>query len=104
VDVEQAKLGRTLSHDISSRSDEAASDEIDRFIERRHQKRVAEQGDEATEAAWREAERREEARRRQEWQAGRLAFCEHLQDVYTKLADEHRLEAEKLRVGPKGAA
>jgi hypothetical protein len=98
--------GTALNRDlVSSRSEEAASEELRRFIEKRHAQRVAEQGDEVTEAAWREAERREEARRQQEWKMGRLANCEHLADVFQKLADEHAAEAEKLRAHqPKGAA
>lgn len=98
--------GRSLNRDlVSGRSEQAAIDEINRFVSRQHAKRVKDEGDEATEAAWRAAERREEARRQREWHAGRLAVCEHLVDVYTKLASEHAAEARKLRTRqPEGAA
>jgi hypothetical protein len=101
VDVEHLP-GRALNRDISR--GELVDADLDRLIERRHEKRVLDEGERAEEEVWREAERREEAKRQQEWQQGRLAFCEHLTDVYTRLADEHAVEAEKLRAQTEGAA
>ena len=95
-------VGAALSRDISR--GELVDADLDRLIERRHEKRVLDEGERAEEEVWREAERREEAKRQQEWKLGRLANCEHLADVFQKLADEHRLEADKLRTQPKGAA
>jgi hypothetical protein len=103
VDVEKP-VGQALNRDLSQSGWDPDS-EITRFIERRSVELKRENQRYAEEEAWREAERQEEARRQQEWQMGRLANCEHLADVFQKLADEHAAEAEKLRTHqPNGAA
>ena len=62
--MELAEPGRFISRDIAR--GEAVEHEIDAFISKRHNKRVKTEGERAIEDAWREAERREEARRQEE--------------------------------------
>lgn len=108
-------IGAGLNRNLGSPTApaEAVERDLDRLIERRHETRVASEGERAEEEVWREAERREEARRQQEWKQARMEFCSHLEAVYTKLADEHGAEAARLRANqlngnpngnPKGAA
>jgi hypothetical protein len=97
--IDERPIGAALSREIGR-----ADKDIDAFIAKRHKRRVAEEGERAVEAVWRAAERREEAKRLAEWKEGRLAICEHLQNVYTKLADEHGREAQKLRATQEGVA
>jgi hypothetical protein len=104
-DLIEQPVGAALNRDISQVKGERAEKDIDAFITKRHNSRIAKEGDErAVEAVWREAERKEEAKRLEDWNQRRLSICEHLQNVYTKLADEHGREAQKLRGDqPKGA-
>ena len=97
-------VGAALNRDIGFIKGEQVDGELGNLIERRHNQRIRDEGERAVEAVWKEAERREEAQRQREWQQGRLAVCEHLQNVYMKLADEHGEEARKLRgKQPEGA-
>jgi hypothetical protein len=75
--------------------------ELDAFVSARHRKRVAEEGERAEEATWRESERRHEAARRE---ANRLAWVEYhrgqaerCRAVLASLASYHSERAERYR-------
>jgi uncharacterized glyoxalase superfamily metalloenzyme YdcJ len=105
VDVEP---GRALSHDISNRSDQAASDEIDRFIERRALALTPESKAYREEVAWAESTRRNnrarEAELRAEWCEFHQSQAERHRATLEALAAHHEQRAEELSNQPKGAA
>ena len=70
-----------VARDISA--GEKVEGELDIFISRRHDKRVAEQGERVQEELWRASERRDAEQRREE---NRAAWCEY-----------HRAAAERAR-------
>jgi len=65
--------GRFISRDITH--SEQIEKELDTFISKRHDQRVAAEGGRPAEAAWRESERRVAARRRLEESLGRLEWA-----------------------------
>ena len=78
--MDVAQPGRAISRDISR--GEAVEAEINTFITKRHNDRVARgEGERLAEEAWKASERREEARRRAEVEQGRLAWAIHLESV-----------------------
>ena len=81
-----AQPGRAIGRDISRRETVAA--EIDAFISRRHDRRVAEEGERPEEEMWAASERAYFARRREE---NRLAWC----DYFKRLATSLRSRAEE---------
>jgi hypothetical protein len=102
VDI-AAQPGRGISGD-SSRGETVEAD-LDRFIALRHEKRVKTEGERQLEEAWRESERRAEARRREE---NRLAWCDyfsHLAGSLRTRAEEYDRRAQTLMETdqPKGA-
>jgi hypothetical protein len=102
VDV-AAQPGRGIGREVGR--GEAVEHELDAFIAKRHEQRVKTEGERAIEAAWRESERREEARRREE---NRLAWCDYFERLSACLrvrAEEYDQRAQTLMETdqPKGA-
>jgi hypothetical protein len=106
---EPREPGKALKRDISAA--ETAETSITNLIERRHDRRVAEEGERAEEEAWKESVRKHNAAREAEL---RSAWCEYHQDqgrrhraTLEALAAHHEQRAEELMqasLEPKGAA
>jgi hypothetical protein len=95
--VDVAQPGRAISRDISR--GEAVEAEINCFITKRHNDRVARgEGERLAEEAWKASERREEARRRAEVEQSRLAWAIHLRGVYARRKEEYERLVETLEV------
>jgi hypothetical protein len=77
-------------------SGERADAQIDAFITRRDAKRRESEGDRTSEAAWREAERRLETRRRAENRVGWYGWHMHRAELYGRMSREHAATAERL--------
>lgn len=92
--------GAAIGRDIAA--GEAVEHELDSFISRRHEQRRKSEGERATEDAWREAERRQEARRWAENRAGWYSWHLDRAELYGRWSAEHAATAEGL-LG-KGAA
>jgi hypothetical protein len=95
--------GRAIGRDISR--GEAVEHELDRLIEKRHDRRVVAEGERPAEEMWAESERRHNARRREE---NRAAWCEYFCHIAGSLrarAEEYDQRAQTLMEDqPKGAA
>jgi hypothetical protein len=105
--VDVAQPGRAISRDISR--GEAVEAEINCFITKRHNERVARgEGERLAEEAWKASERRQVARRRAEVKHARLAWHRRLEIVYAVRSEEHGRIADALEgeeaTQPKGAA
>jgi len=71
--------------------------ELDTFIARRHDKRVKEEGGErAAEEAWAESARRQTVKLREAARAECSLYYEHMAELHTRLAEEHRQKAARL--------
>jgi hypothetical protein len=75
---------------------EKVEGELDILIARRHEKRVAEQGERAELEAWQLSARVEEERERRENAAAWCDYRRHLQTLHQGLADEHGAAVAKL--------
>lgn len=91
-----AAIGREIA------AGEAVEHELDAFISRRHEQRRKSEPEREAEAAWRESERREVARRRAENRVGWYGWHMHRAELYGRLSREHRDTAEGMLSG--GAA
>jgi hypothetical protein len=108
--VDEAKLeppvGAALSRDIS-RSDDAASQEIDRFIERRSKALERENQERAESEAWAESTRKasalREAELREQWYSCHLGQAARHRAVLEDLAAHHEQRAEELMGGGDAA-
>ena len=76
-------IGRAIA------SGERAEAELDSFISRRHEQRRKSEPERELEAAWVAAEKREDARRRQENRAGWYGWHMHRAELYGRLSREH---------------
>ncbi len=80
---------------------EAVEAELDRLVERRHDLRVAEEGERPEHEAWTESERRYHAIRRAEVRAAWVDYHEgqaaRLRHTLGELVARHEAEAEKCR-------
>ena len=96
--LEDKPIGAALSRNLGSATapGELVEAELDRLITRRHDQRVLEEGEWAVEAAWREGERREETRRREENRSGWLAWYRRLERVHLERAAACSKRAEAL--------
>ena len=75
---------------------EATEKELDAMISRRHDQRVASEGERSEEELWAESERKYAARRREE---NRIAWCAYYRNIAGALyarAEEYIVRAEKL--------
>jgi hypothetical protein len=75
---------------------EATEKELDALIRKRHDQRVASEGERAEEELWAESERKYAARRREE---NRIAWCAYYRSIAGALyvrAEEYIVRAEKL--------
>jgi hypothetical protein len=77
-------------------SGERAEHQIDAFIQKRHNNRVASEGERLVEEAWKASERREEACRRTEGEHARLMWAKHLRGVYAARKEEYERLVETL--------
>ena len=104
VDI-AAQPGRGIGCDIGR--GEAVEYELDAFISKRHEQRVKSEGERQAEEAWRESERREELRRREENRGGWLSWYRRLERGYLERAAECGRRADALEIDratqPKGA-
>jgi hypothetical protein len=78
---------------------EATEKELDAMIRRRHDQRVASEGERAEEELWQESVNRYNARRREE---NRIAWCAYYRNMAGALyarAEEYIVRAEKLENG-----
>lgn len=104
MDVEQL-LGQVLSRDIAQGLQ--VDGELDRFIEKRHEKRIAEEGERAQEAAWAESARKHAAKQRQqaraEWHIHHTEQAERLRNTLEDLIAHHEQRAEELSLGGDAA-
>jgi hypothetical protein len=84
-----------------ARSAEAAEAEIERFISRRHDARVADEGERAIQDAWAESARRLAERERQQTLWDRLRYHQAMDRAVTKncevIVARHRAAAEQCR-------
>ena len=85
-----AAIGREIA------TGERAEAELDAFISRRHEQRRKSEGDRALDDAWREAERRQEARRRAENRAGWYGWHLARAELYGRLSRGHEAAAAGL--------
>jgi hypothetical protein len=95
VDVAVGKLlERALAGDAQ------VDAELDAFIERRHQKRVREEGERAQEEAWIESTRKHNAARdaelRDAWSEYHKEQAERHKAVLASLIEHHEQQAQKL--------
>jgi|SRR5215208_1636609 len=102
-----AQPGRAIGRDIGR--DEAVEAEINSFITKRHNDRIARgEGERLAEEAWKASERRQVARTRAEVEHARLAWHRRLEIVYAVRSEEHRRIADALEgreaTQPRGAA
>ena len=79
--------------------------ELDVFITRRHEKRVASEGERAAEEAWAESVARFHERSDAEMRSRWIDFHQNMHRIHSALAAEHEEKAEKLLMidEPKGA-
>ena len=100
-----AQPGRGIGREVGR--GEAVEHELDAFISKRHEQRVKSEGERLTEEAWRESERRAEARRREENRGGWLSWYRRLERGYLQRSAECGRRAEALETDeatePKGA-
>jgi hypothetical protein len=78
---------------------ERVEGELDRLIEKRHDHRVAEEGERAAEDLWQESVRRYHARQEQDHRA---AWCEHyrkMRGVHWGLGDDYDRKLRALENG-----
>ncbi len=99
IGVEELGTGRDLSREIAH--GESVERELDAFIERRPEQRAKTEGERAVEDLWREAERKEAKRRREENRGGWLAYYRRLERGYLERAAECAGRADELEgTGP----
>jgi hypothetical protein len=95
--------GAALSRDISR--GEIVEAEIDAFISKRHNRRVAEEGERAEEEMWAASERAYFARKREENRREWCGYFERLAVSLRARAEEYDQRAQTLMEDePKGAA
>jgi hypothetical protein len=74
--------------------------ELDRLVEKRHDLRVAEEGDRVAEEIWMDSERRYDARKRAEnraaWYGWHMDQAERHRRNLAALVDQHEAAAERL--------
>jgi hypothetical protein len=72
--------------------------ELDAFISKRHERRVKNEKECQLEEAWRESERRAEARRQEEDRGGWLSWYRRLERGYLERATECGRRADALEI------
>jgi hypothetical protein len=72
--------------------------ELDAIISKRHERRVKNEEERQLEEAWRESERRAEARRREEDRGGWLSWYRRLERGYLERATECGRRADALEI------
>jgi hypothetical protein len=102
-----SEAGRFISRDVVTRGEQVEG-ELDALIERRHDKRVAEEGHRPSEEMYEESARRYQeqmrAAARYEWQLHHATQAERLRRTMEELISHHEGEPAKLmEVEAKGA-
>jgi hypothetical protein len=90
--------GAALPRDIAA--GEHVEKEIDQFISRRHEHRVASECERNEEVAWKASERRAEARRREENRLAWYAYFCRLAESLRSRAEEYDQRADVLSKAP----
>ena len=97
MDVEKP-VGAALSRDISR--GEVVDADLDRLVERRHEKRILEEGERAEEEAWVESTKKTNAAReaelREQWSSYHLDQAERHKAVLEDLVAHPKQQAQKL--------
>jgi hypothetical protein len=75
---------------------EATEKELDVFIAKRDRERRQAEGERAAEQAWVESARRHTVKLREAARAEWSLYYEHMAEVHTRLAEEHREKAARL--------
>jgi hypothetical protein len=83
---------------------EMVEKELDAFIERRSRRRSQETDPDEQEELWRESVRRFHERSEAEMRHRWIEYEQHMTELHTRLAEEHREKAEKLLEAKPGAA
>jgi hypothetical protein len=98
--IDDKPIGVPLNRNLGSpvAPGEAVESELDRLITRRHDQRVKDEGERQLEEAWRESERREEARRREENRGCWLSWYRCLERGYLERAAECGRRAAALEI------
>jgi hypothetical protein len=91
-----AQPGRGIGRDIGR--GEVVEHELDAFISKRHEQRVKSEGERQLEEAWRESERRAEARRREENRGSWLSWYRRLERGYLERSTECGQRADALEI------
>ena len=81
-----------------SRSEQVETD-LDRLIEKRHEKRVQSEGERAAEELWQESVRRYHARQEADHRAAWCDYERRMRDLHWSLGDEHDRKLKKLENG-----
>ena len=101
--VDVAQPGRAIGRDIAR--GEMVEAELNSFITKRHNDRIASEGERLAEESWKESVRRYEARRKE---ANRRAWCDYFERLAASLrsrAEEYDYRAQTLLEDePKGIA
>jgi hypothetical protein len=82
--------------ELKARSAEAAEAELTRFIERRDDLRRRTEGERQAEELWRESVARFHERSEAEMRSRWIEYEQHMSELHTRLAEEHREKAQKL--------
>ncbi len=103
-----SEAGRFISRDVVTRGEQVEG-ELDALIERRHDKRVAEEGHRPSEEMYEESTRRYQeqmrVRARYEWHLHHTSQADRLRRTLEALASHHEEQAAKMMEDqPKGAA
>lgn len=75
---------------------EATEKELDALITRRHDQRVAEEGERPAEELWKEGERRYFAAQTKEKRCDQVAWCGYLEVMYAMRSEEWRRKKAAL--------
>jgi hypothetical protein len=86
----------------NARSPEAAEAQLERFITQRHEKRASEEGERLDEELYMDSVRRFHERAEAEMRNRWVEYEQHMSELHTRLAEEHREKAEKLLEEPDG--
>ena len=78
---------------------EVVEGDLNRLIEKRHDQRVADEGERAAEALWQESVRRYHARQGEDRRAAWYEYEMRLYRIHSGLASEHLARAAKLENG-----
>jgi hypothetical protein len=76
---------------------ESVEEELDRFVEKRHDRRVQEEGARSAEPSWAESSRRYEAERASDRRSAWIEYHRRMRGVFWGLGDEHDAKLRALK-------